>query len=184
MNTFRTPLMQPTPPVGQEEAVEKMLVAANEVMGFVPDPLLLMGVSPDILSEFTEFLSYYEMHPRLNSNLLAMMRYLVASRNDCKYCVTTSEGIMVENGMDLDDLRSAQEDPSTAPLPQKEKVLLILVLKMVLNSDEVEAADLEIAHANGWEDKDIYEAANYTVRNYAVDLLLKALKVDGQGAFT
>ncbi|MBA1443341.1 MAG: hypothetical protein M3H12_20510 [Chromatiales bacterium] len=183
MNTPRTPLMQPTPPVGQEKAVEKMLVAANEIMGFIPDPLLLMGVSPNILAEFTEFLGHYETHPRLSSNLLAMMRYLVAARNDCKYCVTTSEGIMIENGMDLDDLRSAQEDPSTAPLPEKEKALLMLVLKMVLNSDEVEAADLEIAYANGWEDRDIYEAANYTVRNYAVDLLLKALKVDGQGAF-
>ncbi len=180
---MRTPLMQPTPPVGQEEAVEKTLLAASEIMGFVPDPLRLMGVSPPILAEFTEFLGQYETHPRLNSNLLAMMRYLVAAKNDCKYCVTTSEGIMIERGMDLDDLRGAQEDPSTVPLPEKEKALLLLVLKMVLNADEVEAADLEIAYANGWTDRDIYEAANYTVRNYAVDLLLKALKVDGQGAF-
>ena len=47
----------------------------------------------------------------------------------------------------------------------------------------VEAADLEIAYANGWEDRDIYDAANYTVRNYAVDLLLKAFNVDIQGSF-
>ncbi|MCU7874896.1 MAG: hypothetical protein KZQ91_19340 [Candidatus Thiodiazotropha sp. (ex Lucinoma borealis)] len=180
---MRIPLMQPTPPTGQEETVEKMLVAANEIMGFVPDPLLLMSVSPAILAEFTEFLGQYEAHPRLSSNLLAMMRYLVAAKNDCKYCVTTSEGIMIERGMDLDDLRGAQEDPSTVLLPEKEKALLLLVLKMVLNSDDVEAADLEIAYSNGWNDRDIYEAANYTVRNYAVDLLLKALKVDGQGAF-
>lgn len=180
---MKTPLMQPTPPAGEKEVVEKMLVAANEIMGFIPDPLRLMGVSPPILAEFTEFLGQYETHPRLNSNLLAMMRYLVAARNDCKYCVTTSEGIMIERGMDLDDLRGAQEDPSTVPLPEKEKTLLLLVLKMVLNPDEVEASDLEIAYANGWTDRDIYEAANYTVRNYAVDLLLKALKVDGQGAF-
>jgi len=180
---MRTPLMQPTPPAGEEEAVKKMLVTAEEVMGFIPDPLLLMGVSPGILAEFTEFLGHYESHPRLNSNLLALMRYLVAAKNDCKYCVTTSEGIMIERGMDLDDLRAAQEDPSTIPLPENEKALLLLVLKMVLNSDEVEAADLEIAYANGWDDKDIYEAANYTVRNFAVDLLLKALKVDGQGAY-
>ncbi len=90
---------------------------------------------------------------------------------------------MIERGMDLDDLRAAQEDPSTVPLPEKEKALLLLVLKMVLNADEVETADLEIAYANDWTDRDIYEAANYTVRNYAVDLLLKALKVDSQGAF-
>ena len=118
---MRTPLMQPTTPAGQEDAVEQMLVAANEIMGFVPDPLRLMAVSPTILAEFTEFLGQYETHPRLNSNLLAMMRYLVAAKNDCKYCVTTSEGIMIERGMDLDDLRGAQEDPSTAPLPRKKK---------------------------------------------------------------
>ena len=55
---------------------------------------------------------------------------------------------------------------------------------MVLNPDEVESADLKSAYDNGWEDSDIYEAANYAVRNYAVDLLLKAYKVDGQGAFS
>ena len=54
---------------------------------------------------------------------------------------------------------------------------------MVLNPDDVVKDDLEKAYALGWDDKDIYEAANYTVRNYAVDLLLKAYKVDGQGAF-
>jgi len=180
---MRTPLMQPTPLIVGEEPVEKRLGAAEEIMGFVPDPLLLMGMSPPILAEFTQFLGQYESHPRLNSNLLTMMRYLVAAKNDCKYCVTTSEGIMIERGMDLDALRRAQEDPSTVPLPEKEKVLLLLVLKIVLNADEVETADLEIAYAAGWEDRDIYEAANYTVRNYAVDLLLKAFKVDGQGAF-
>jgi len=181
---MRTPLIQPTPPAEQEEAVEKMLASANEIMGFIPDPLLLMGMSPKILAEFTEFLGYYESHPRLNSNLLAIMRYLVAAKNNCQYCVTTSEAIMIQNGMKLDELRNAQDDPETLPLPQKEKVLLLLVLKMVLNPDEVESADLKSAYDNGWEDSDIYEAANYTVRNYAVDLLLKAYKVDGQGAFS
>ena len=181
---MRTPLMQPSPPAGQEEEVKQMLAAAEGVMGFVPEPLLLMALSPAILAEFTEFLGHYESHPRLNSNLLALMRYLVAAKNDCKYCVSTSEGIMIERGMDLDALRGAQQDPSTAPVPDNEKALLLLVLKMVLNSDEVEAADLERAYASGWNDRDIYEAANYTVRNFAVDLLLKALKVDGQGAFS
>jgi len=182
---MRTPLIQPTAPVGQKQEVKNILVAAEKIMGFVPNPLLLMGLSPPILAEFTEFLGHYESHPRLNSNLLALMRYLVAAKNDCKYCVTTSEGIMIERGIELDDLRNAQEDPSTISfLPQSEKVLLLLVLKMVLDPDEVAAFDLETAYENGWNDRDIYEAANYTVRNYAVDLLLKALKVDGQGAFS
>ena len=180
---MNTPLMKPIPPKGEEETVNNMLASAEEIMGFIPDPLQLMGVSPPILGEFTEFLGQYESHPRLSSNLLAMMRYLVAAKNECSYCVTTSEGMMIENGMELDDLRKAQEDPSTTPLPEKEKILLLLILKIVLNSDKVEHTDLEVAYKKGWTDRDIYEAANYTVRNFAVDLLLKAFKVDAQGAF-
>ena len=85
--------------------------------------------------------------------------------------------------IDLDDLRNAQDAPSTFPFPAKEKTLLLLVLKMVLEPDDVEKSDLEKAYKLGWTDTDIYEAANYAVRNLAVDLLLKAYKIDGQGAF-
>ena len=118
---MRTPLIQPTIPTGKKDEVEQMLAMANDVMGFIPDPLLLMGMSPPILAEFSQFLSQYESHERLSSNLLAMMRYLVAAKNDCRYCVNTSEGIMIERGMGLDALRDAQDDPSLAPLPDKEK---------------------------------------------------------------
>ena len=180
---MRTPLIQPSPPKGEEQVVKDILQQAESIMGFIPDPLLVMGMSPNILAEFTEFLGYYESHPHLSPLLLAIMRYLVAAKNNCQYCVTTSEGIMVQMGMNLDNLRKAQDDPSSLEFPKKEKVLLLLVLKMVLDSDEVEKKDLENAYDHGWTDRDIYEAANYTVRNYAVDLLLKAYKVDGQGAF-
>ena len=181
---MRTPLIVPKPPKGEEEFVQLMCKHAEQVMGFLPDPLLIMALSPKILKEFAEFLSDYESHPRLSSSLLAVLRYLVAAKNDCKYCVSTSEAIMI-NQMDieLDDLRNAQENPSTFPFPKKEKTLLLLVLKMVLDPDAVEKSDLQEAYAEGWDDKDIYEAANYTVRNLAVDLLLKAYKIDGQGAW-
>jgi hypothetical protein len=69
------------------------------------------------------------------------------------------------------------------PFPGKRKNTPLLVLKMVLEPDEVEKSDLETAYKQGWTNTDIYEAANYAVRNLAVDLLLKAYKIDGQGAF-
>ncbi len=181
---MRTPLIVPKPPKGEEEFVKLMCKQAEEVMGFLPDPLLVMAMSPKILQEFAEFLSDYESHPRLSSDLLAVLRYLVAAKNDCKYCVTTSEAIMIDQmNIDLDDLRNAQDDPSTFPFPADKKTLLLLILKMVLDPDAVEKSDLEEAYKLGWTDTDIYEAANYTVRNLAVDLLLKAYKIDGQGAF-
>ncbi len=54
---------------------------------------------------------------------------------------------------------------------------------MVLNADAVEKNDPGEAYRQGWTGTDIYEAANYTLRNLAVELLLKAYKIDGQGAF-
>lgn len=181
---MREPLIVPKPPKGEEAFVELMSDYAEQVMGFLPDPLLIMAMSPEILQEFAEFLSRYESHSRLSSDLLAVLRYLVAAKNDCRYCVTTSEAIMVSQmNIELDDLRNAQDDPSTFPFPEKEKTLLLLVLKMVLEPDDVEKNDLEKAYDLDWTDRDIFEAANYAVRNLAVDLLLKAYKIDGQGAF-
>lgn len=181
---MRTPLIEPKPPKGEEKFVKLMCKHAQQVMGFLPDPLLIMALSPKILKEFAEFLSDYESHPHLRPSLLAVIRYLVAAKNDCKYCVTTSEAIMINQmNIELDDLRNAQENPENFPFPEKEKVLLLLILKMVLNPDAVEKSDLEAAYAQGWDDKNIYEAANYAVRNLAVDLLLKAYKIDGQGAW-
>ncbi len=116
---MRTPLIVPKPPKGEEEFVKLMCKYAEEVMGFLPDPLLVMAMSPKILQEFAEFLSAYESHPRLSSDLLAVLRYLVAAKNDCKYCVTTSEAIMISQmNIELDDLRNAQDDPSTFPFPE------------------------------------------------------------------
>ena len=181
---MRKPLINPKPPKGEEEFVNLMCKHAEQVMGFLPDPLLVMAMSPKILQEFAEFLSAYESHPRLSSELLAVLRYLVAAENDCKYCVSTSEAIMISQmNIELDDLRNARDDPSMFPFPDKEKTLLLLVLKMVLKPDDIEKSDLEKAYAEDLSYTDIYEAANYTVRNLAVDLLLKAYKIDGQGAF-
>lgn len=180
---MRVPLMSPSVAEGDEAKVENMLNAVDKIMGFIPDPLRLMGVSPPILEEFTQFLGQYESHPKFSGNLLILMRYLVAFKNDCQYCITTSEGLMIEKGMDLDDLRKAQRDPTKAPLPDKDKSLLVLVLKIILDPENMESADMETAYSHDWTDRDIYEAANYAVRNLAVDLLLRGLKIDGQGVF-
>ena len=44
---MRTPLIDPKPPKGEEEFVKLMCNYAEEVMGFLPDPLLVMAMSPN-----------------------------------------------------------------------------------------------------------------------------------------
>jgi len=60
-------------------------------------------------------------------------RLLVAKEKHCAYCITLNEGLLIEAGFEREALRAAQETPSLAPLIEKEKALLLLVLKAILN---------------------------------------------------
>lgn len=180
---MNTPLMQPTPPPGQEAAVEKMLAPLEEMLGFIPDPLRLMGVSPALLSGYLEHIGYYMEHPRLSPNFLAMLRYLVSDGSGCAYCISLNEQMLLQGGLALEAIRSARRDPATAPLPEGERALLALALKVVRQPDAVAAADLDAVRVHGWKEGDLFDAAYHGTRTLAMDLLLKAFKVETQGSF-
>jgi len=50
------------------------------------------------------------------------------------------------------------EDPATAPLSAKDKVLMAFVEKMNRDSTQIDRRDVEAARAAGWSDEAIYDA--------------------------
>ena len=52
MNEHVTPLLQPTPPAGEEQRVAEVLHGVEAHIGFVLDGLRLCGISPEMLEGF------------------------------------------------------------------------------------------------------------------------------------
>jgi hypothetical protein len=141
----------------------------------VPDPLLLMSVSPELTEIQSGIIRHYMTHEKLDMGLLAMIRYLVASDQDYKFCVNMNTGLLkMAGGMTDEELKALRENPENAPLEEFQKALLLFVLKVVKTPEDVTENDVESLRQLGWSDKDIFEAAFHGTSMIGAGKLYKA----------
>ncbi len=86
-------------------------------------------------------------------------------------------------GLDLDAVRAARGNPEAAPIPAKEKPLLMLALKAVNSPERVTEQDIQAAKAQGWSDRDIFDVVAQAANNRAFNYVLRTFNVESQGAF-
>lgn len=177
------PFIMPVPPTGEEARVAGVLSAIEQRLGFVPDGLRLYTLSPPLLENFVSNVAYFNGGSRLRPILTAMIRYLVSWQSQCRFCIDMNEGFLVNMGLQLEDVRAARAHPEVAPLPANEVTLLQLALKSVDHAGALAEADVENARANGWNDRDIFDAVVQATNNRAFNYVLRAFNVEQQGAF-
>jgi alkylhydroperoxidase family enzyme len=176
-------LLDPRPPEAEGARVEAIIRPYAEMLGWIPAGLRLLGVSPPVLEHYVRGIDYFWTHPRLSPRLLTLIRYLVSARGHCEYCIDFNASLLLGEGLDQDAVHAARERPHEAPLADKDKALLLLVLKAVEHPHAVEEADLVQVRALGWSDRDIFEAVWHGAGNRAFGTVLSAFKVEHEGAF-
>ena len=177
------PLIFPQVPAGEESHVDDVFAGVKQHMGFIPDGLRLYSISPPLLDTFMGNISYFNSGERLTPSLMAMIRYLVSWESKCHFCIDMNEGFLTNMGLKLDDIRAARNNPDAAPIPAKEKPLLIIALKSVNKPEQVNAKDIQTAKAAGWTDRDIFDVVAQAASNRAFNYVLRTFKVESQGAF-
>jgi len=177
------PLIVPQAPAGEEGRVEAVFNAVKQHMGFIPDALRLYSLSPALLESFVGDISYFNSGERLPPSLMAMIRYLVSWDSKCHFCIDMNEGFLTSMGLNLDAIRAARSNHDAAPVPAKEKPLLMIALKSVNAPEKVNATDIESAKAHGWSDRDIFEVVAQATSNRALSYVLRTFNVESQGAF-
>lgn len=177
------PLITPTPPAGEEARVAGVFNAIQENLGFLPDGLKLYGISPPLLETFIGNIAYFRSGTRLSPVLTTSIRYLVSSQSDCTFCIDMNEGFFTSMGFDLESVRQARSNPDLAPVSEQERPLLKLALKAINAPEDVSAGDLDYARAQGWTDRDIFDAVAQAASNKAFNYMLRTFKIEHQGAF-
>lgn len=180
----RTPLVIPQAPIGDEARVNAIFDAVQEGIGFIPDGLRLYSFSPPLLETFMGNVHYFNGGgTRLSGELTAMIRYLVSWQAGCSFCIDMNEGMLVNLGKDLEQIRAARTNPDMAPVSGKDKVLLKLALKASNNPEFVTQQDLEQARQQGWEDRDLFDSVVQAASIRAFNIVLSTFKVEHQGAY-
>jgi len=149
-----------------------------KTMGFVPNAFKIFSPSEHLLANQVGNLGYFMRHQTLSGKLLAFIRLLVSDQEECAYCVGMNTGILFQYGVLPEAVNEIKQDPSKAPLDEKELVLLQFVLKVVKNSNSVQQSDVDQLKSYGWSDADILDATYHGTSQVGVDKIFNAFKIN------
>lgn len=159
--------------------VAEIYAQMQQAMGRVPNAMQLYSASPAMLAMQWQYLGYNFQHPTLGFPLLATLRMLVSQDHECEYCIGFNEAMLIERaGFTAEQTAATKRDPAAAPLPAKDKAMLLFVLKATRTPKAVTPADLDAVRALGWSDRDIFDAVNHGARNIASDILFNTFKIE------
>ncbi|MEN8178594.1 MAG: hypothetical protein ABFS39_08220 [Pseudomonadota bacterium] len=175
-------LINPAPPEDEKEMVAAVFKDIGEQFGFVPDGLILYGISPPLLKAFIDNFSYFITHEKLSQKLFGLIRYLNSSSVSCPYCIDFNTGFLMNLGVSQEQLKATRENLQQAPLNESEKVLLEIAMAALENPEGVTSDVLQRAGDLGLTDRDIFDAVAQAVSNRAFTSVLKTFDVIRQGA--
>jgi len=172
-------IIQTVAPEQATGKVAQIYTQLEQRFGRVHQGFQLYSASPDLMEQIYQQNAYYMQHPTLGFALLAMIRMLVSEQNDCAYCIGFNESMLINRGvMTVDQVAATRHDPAAAPLDEKDKAMLLFVLKGTKAPKSIGTADLDALRALGWTDRDIMDALYHGARNAAVDIMFDAFKVE------
>lgn len=172
-------LIQTVAPEQASGSVAQIYREIEELFGKVPNAFRLMSNSPELLAQQWQQIKYYMQHPTLSFPLLATIRMLVSQENECEYCISMNASMLIHRaGLTPKQVAATKHNPADAPLSDKDKSMLLLVLKATKTPKAVTAQDLDHLREQGWQDGDILDAVQHGARNIAADVLFNTFKVE------
>ena len=168
--------------ISPEEASGKTADLYQEIegaFGRVPAVVQVYGSSPALLAQQWEGIQYYRHHPRLGAALLATIRMLISQANHCDYCVGFNEAMLINHlGQSPEAVAATKRDPGSAPLSDRDKAMLLLVLKAVQTPASLTRDDVEAVLTHDWTESDVLDAVVHGARNQMADVIINAFKVE------
>jgi uncharacterized peroxidase-related enzyme len=151
----------------------------EQAFGHVPNAMQMWSSSPAILEQQWQSIGYYMNHAALSIPLLTMVRMLVSQGNHCDYCVGFNAAMLINQcGLTPEQVNLTRQNPEQAPLNDKDKAMLLLVLKAVSTPNAVGADDLQKLRSLGWSDGDMLDAVTHGARNMAADVIFNTFKIE------
>ena len=167
--------------VSREQAEGTMKRAYDMFMknlGIIPRPLEMMSASPAIFDQQLQRIKYYTEHPTLSFALLSHIRYLVAHNLNYSFCMDFNKYILKKQGLEDDDIRRMEADPTQSLLEEKESAMLAFVVKAVKAPSSVEPDEIKRLKEMGWEDKDLVDALAHGVNMIDHSIMMEVFQMD------
>jgi len=158
--------------------VKEVYEDIKNTFGMVPNAMKHQSISPEILKNSWEFIKIELTNKNFSPKLSAMIRLLVGGQKDCHYCMGVNEGMLINMfKVSIAEVNELKKDPSSAPLNNKDKAMLLFVLKATKNAQSVTKADILNLEKIGWSEKDIFEGVKMGANIIAFTITLDTFKI-------
>lgn len=160
------------------DGVREIFEAVRARVGVVPKPTRLLGTSPALLKSWWGYTKHFLGQPVFSQELLTHIRLLASVHGDFPFCVEFNTTLLMKRmGIDADAAVEIIRDPTTARLVDRERALLLFVLRVVSEPETLAAADVQALRERGWTDEQIFEAAYYGAWMLLLGRLFTAFKM-------
>lgn len=167
--------------VDPAEATGKVAAIYNtftEKFGFVPNAFKLTSSSEFLIGMQAASIGYFMTQTALSFPFQAFVRMLVSMNHNCAYCVDMNTGMLLRSGFTIEQINAAKENPENVPFPEKEKALILFILKVIKDSNSTSEADMIALRELGWQDSEILEATYSGAMQVASDMIFNAFKIE------
>ena len=146
--------------------------------GIVPEPIKAFSHNPKLLRNKWESYKLAGENTNFSPKMTAMMRLLVAEKNDCEFCVGFNKGMLINVfKLPIDEINALQKDPTNAKLEAKQKEMLLFMLKSANSPHSVTKKDISALKKLGWSETDIMEGAHQATDMVAISLFIDTFKI-------
>ncbi len=140
------------------EDIRQRILEVQEATGFIPNVFLGLAHRPD---EFRAFFAYHDALMEKESGLSKAEREMIvvatSGANQCHYCVVAHGAILrirAKNPFIADQVAINYRKADITP---RQRAMLDFALKVSQQAYEVNDADFELLHAQGFTDADIWD---------------------------
>lgn len=164
------------------EKAEGVIKTAYEMfmknVGMIPKPLEMMSVSPALFESQLGRVHYYSNHPALSFSLLAHIRYLAAKTLDYPFCTDFNKMVLKRQGLEEEDFKKMEADPSQSLLEEKDSTMLAFVINCLKNPGEDKTAQFQELKNLGWTQGDIFDALSQGVSMIDHSIMMQVFRMD------
>lgn len=159
--------------------VKEIFDQAQEKFGIIFNGLRMWAVSPDKLSAQWKSMNKSMSKEPETVKMYTILRYILARRDECSYCISFNEGMLINMfGLDLDLVKSLNKDPLKSPLDDKHKALMTFALQAVIKPDSIEKKDMDSLKEFGVSEMEIFDVVYVASYTFVVNTLFETFNIE------
>ena len=160
------------------DEVEDIYNEIESIFGFVPNGIQLWSANPKALKSQWKHIKESLNQDQKKQKLHTIIRYLVSAESNCSYCVGFNGGILINMyNITQEELIAISQNPSTAPLENKNKALLLFAMKSIKDANSITKEEIESLKNFGISEIELFDIVHFASHMLVVNTLFKTFNV-------